>query len=209
MAISGYLQITGTVAGVPVSCVYNRTAAAGLPAQDVTLAAGNAGTLSTRTSDTAGTLTLESGHDISTGDVIDVHWTDADGDPQCAYGATVGTVDVLSVPFTGAAGTALPVQDFVIVADEVQVLDVDFDGDKLQMIVAVSTQVGHIVFEDSGDAVLDNAVLRAAKEPYFFVKNAGMTNELAGNPVDEIHISNGHATETARFQLVGTYDSDT
>jgi hypothetical protein len=67
--------------------------------KDPTLAAAKGGTLTTRTSDTAGTLTMSSGHGITDGQVIDIYWSTGQ-----VTSATVGTVATNSVPFTGATG---------------------------------------------------------------------------------------------------------
>ncbi|MBK9128182.1 MAG: hypothetical protein IPM13_10320 [Phycisphaerales bacterium] len=64
---------------------------------------GKRGTLTTRTSDTAGTLTMESGHGIATGNTIHVYW---DGGKR--IGVTVGTVSGTSVPISGGSGDNLP-----------------------------------------------------------------------------------------------------
>lgn len=75
------------------------------------IAVAKTGTLTTRTSDTAGTLTMASGHGITNGAKLDIYWSGG----SC-YGATVGTVASLSVPFTLASGTVLPVADTTITA---------------------------------------------------------------------------------------------
>lgn len=209
MSLKGTITHNASVGGLSIQSTIQRTASAALPSQEKSLPAADAGSLTTRTTDTAGTITASSGsHSIETGDVIDIFWTDANGERQCARGATVGTVSGTSIPFTGAGGTVLPAQDTAVTVDEQTTLDLDFDGDKLQMIVAGSTKDGHITFEDSGDAVLDSAVLKA-NEPYSFVKNTGQTNPLTGNPVDEIKVSNADSSAAATFKLGGLYDSDT
>lgn len=68
------------------------------------VAAAQTGVLTTRSSGTAGTVTMDSGgHTITTGIRVDVYWSGG-----VAYGATVGTVSGTSVPFTLAQGDALP-----------------------------------------------------------------------------------------------------
>lgn len=79
--------------------------------RDPTLTAAKTGTLSTRTSDTAGTLTMASGHGITDADLIDIYWSTG----QCTS-ALVGTVSGTSVPFTLATGAALPLADTAITA---------------------------------------------------------------------------------------------
>lgn len=79
--------------------------------RDPSLAAAKTGTLSTRSSDTAGTLTMASSHGITDADRIDIYWADG----QCTS-ALVGTVATNSVPFTLATGTVLPLANTAITA---------------------------------------------------------------------------------------------
>ena len=183
-------------------------ASGAVPPQEKALAAAKSGTLSTRTSDTAGTLTLAAGHGITDGDTIDVFWTDANGVLKCAYGATVGTVAGNEVPFTGASGDALPDQGTAITAQKPTELDCDFDGDKAVLLVAMmKTSGGHVTFVDSGDAVLKGQTLQA-NEPFLWWKNGPFAAPVTGNPVDAVLISNA-GTAAATFQLTGLVDSDT
>ncbi|MCK4341005.1 MAG: hypothetical protein KAY37_04700 [Phycisphaerae bacterium] len=80
------LTLSGDIGGISVNSTVTRTAD-GQIGHDVTLNPAKTGTLSTRTSDTEGTLTLESGHGIQDGDTIDVYW---DGGRR--YDVTVGVV---------------------------------------------------------------------------------------------------------------------
>jgi hypothetical protein len=91
---------------------------------EITCPAAQAGTLSTRTSDTAGTATLADGHTITTGMMVDITWSGG-----FARGATVGTVSVNSVPFTGATGDVMPVGTTAIKLCPVVSTPVNFDPD--------------------------------------------------------------------------------
>lgn len=203
MAITGKCNQTLSLPGVSISTTIDRSASGGVPPQDVAVPAAKAGTLSTRTDNTDGELTMtDTDHGIETGDKITIFWADG-----IAYQATVGTVVGKAVPFTGAKGDNLPAKDTAITAGVIVVLDVDFDGDKLKMFAAMSNRRGHVVFEDSGDAVLSAAEL-VANEPYFYIDGVTATNPLAGNPVDEVHVANGDATAAASFKMGGVYDSE-
>lgn len=199
------ISVSGSIGGVAVQGTVNRTAE-GQQSHEVTLAAGKTGTLSTRTSDTAGTLTMSGGHGITDGLVIDIYWTDANGDPQVAYGATVGTVSVNSVPFTGAAGTALPVQTTAIVACVVTEINADFDGDDVEAIIASANRNGHVKFIDSGAAVLKAQLLKAG-EPWYWVNGQGIARPITGNPVDKIVVSNGDSTNAATLKVATLYST--
>jgi hypothetical protein len=207
--MNGTINIVVSAAGLTIQGAIARTASGGVPPQEKSLPAADAGELTTRTNDTDGTLTMDSGsHGISTGDKIDIFWT-ASGLQKCAFGATAGTVAGTSVPFTGASGDVLPAASSTITADVQIVLDCDFDGDKLQMLGGViAAYNGNIVFEDSGNAVLDQTVLYAG-EPYLYYTRSGLTNPLTGNPVDEVRVTNASSAGAATFKLCGLVDSDT
>ena len=62
------------------------------------------GTLTTRTDDTIGVLTMASGHGVQTGDTIDIRWVGGS-----RSGVVVGTVATNSVPISLGDGGVLPV----------------------------------------------------------------------------------------------------
>lgn len=203
MAITGKCNQTLSLPGVSISTTIDRSASGGVPPQDVAVPAAKDGTLSTRTDNTDGELTMtDADHGIETGDKITIFW-----DGGIAYQATVGTVDGKVVPFTGAKGNNLPDAATAVTAGIITVLDVDFDGDKLKMFAAMSNRRGHVVFEDSGDNVLSAAEL-VANEPYLYIDGIIAENPLTGNPVDEVHVANGDATAPATFKMGGIYDSE-
>jgi len=206
--MKGTVNIIVSAAGLSVAGTVSKQATGGVPPQEKALAAAKVGALSTRTSDTAGTLTMVEGHGITDGQTIDIFWVDADGALKCAYGATVGEVATNSVPFTEAAGDVLPAETYAITAQVVTELDCDFDGDKAVLLVALmKTCGGHVCFVDSEDAVL-KALTLEANEPFVWWENCPFTAPITGNPVDAVVISNaGIAAST--FQLTGLVDSDT
>ena len=61
------------VGGLTIQSTVTRTAS-GQISHDVTLPAGKAGTLTTRTDDNTGVATLGTGHGIVQNDVVDVYW---------------------------------------------------------------------------------------------------------------------------------------
>lgn len=100
---SGFVNVTGSL---------TVTGDHGEAAAPASLPAAKAGALTTRASDTAGTLTMDSeSHGIIEGDRIDIYHAGG-----VSYGAAVGEVVTTSVPFTGAAGAVLPLDESEIVA---------------------------------------------------------------------------------------------
>lgn len=202
---TGTMNLTLSCGGITVQGSAVRTAE-GQISQDVALPAADAGELTTRTSDTAGTLTMDSGsHGIATGNKFDIFWT-ADGVAKCARDATAGTVAGTSVPFTLADGDALPTLNSDVTADVRVEVNTDFDGDDVLMVAMKSTRKGHFDFQDVGDATLHQAKF-VADEPWFWVSDTGASNPLTGNPVDKLFLSNGDSANVATVRLGILYDS--
>lgn len=77
----------------------------------VTSRRGTLSTLTTRTSDSVGTITAPSGHGVTTGATIDVYWALDFTSYQTSnirYGMTVGAVSGTSIPVSGGTGAVLP-----------------------------------------------------------------------------------------------------
>lgn len=202
MTLSGIVNLSAQLPGVTVQAKFTASATGSI-SQSETLAAAKTGSLTTRTSDTDGELTMTTGHGITDGARIAIFW-----DGGCAYLGTVGTVATNSVPFTGAAGDNLPAKDTAVTVQVMTPLDVDFDGDKAKMIAVSFSRRGVVVFEDSGDAVLDGEDI-VGGEGYVYVAGLSQSNPLVGNPVDQVWVANGDSSGTNAFLLGVLYDSDT
>lgn len=203
--MQGTVTIIFSAGGLTIQGTVTRTGEGGIPPLEIALPRAMVGTLSTRTSDTAGTLTLEASHGIVDADEIDIGWVDANGVFQAAYGATVGTVAGNDVPFTAASGTVLPAEDYAITAQVRSVHNCDFDNDDAELLTFMSTRVGHVVFEDSGDAVLKAQKLLAS-EPCLYWKDGFMTIPITGNAVDQIQLTNLDGVNTATYLQCGIID---
>ncbi|MGD8453659.1 MAG: hypothetical protein PVJ57_17745 [Phycisphaerae bacterium] len=195
---TGTLQLTGHIAGIGLGGEAKRTADAHL-GLDPTLPAAKSGTLSTRTSDTAGTLTLSTGHGFAEGDVVDIYWTGG-----CCYGAEVGVVVGNDVPFTGAAGDVLPPESATITVQEQQVHNIDFVGDLAVAIAAHCSQKSQLLFWANSSVVL--AIPLAAGEPWFWLDGQTAANPLASETITHVTITQG-GTEAAMFRAGVLYDS--
>jgi len=147
------------------------------------------GTLTTRSSGTAGTATMDStSHGINTGDKLDLYWLDADGKQQMCRGATAGSVSGASVPFTGASGTALPAASTVIQAAVVQVYSIDIVGDNLAALMAGTDFAAcQIVLIDSGGPTELLVINLPGGESYEWAGE--FTNPLAGDTCDTVHMT--------------------
>ena len=194
------LNITGSVGGISINSSISRTAD-GQISHQVALPAAKSGTLSTRTSDTAGTLTLASGHGIVDADVVDLYW---DGGRR--YGVVVGTVAGDDVPISGGAGDVLPAQDTAITVRVQQQIDTDFVGNLLEAIAALCNQRGHVAFYN--ETTLELAVDLAAEELWWWLSGGTAANPLAGKTITHVVVTQA-STSATTFRLGVLYDSTT
>ncbi len=172
----------------------------GLINHSITLPAGKTGTLSTRTSDTAGILTLEAGHGITVADKVNVFWADG-----VAYNFTVSDVTGNDVTIASGSGDVLPTEAATIIAAARVEINTDFDGDDMVMIAVFANKRAHIDFLDVGPASLKACEL-IEKEAWTWASNMGIDNPLTGNPVDTIQTSAGTTGETT-LKIAVLYDS--
>lgn len=199
---TGTVTQTISVAGISIAGTSSRTET-GEIAHELNLPAGTAGTLSTRTNDTSGVLTLGEGHGVTVDDFVDVYWTGG-----VRYGMDVTAVngnDVTVDGTTAGGGDVLPDVDSEIVATPRVTIDTDFDGDLAEILAAVSTKRSHLEFREN-DGTLVKAVELLAGEPWAWAKNIGYTNPLAGEPVGKIDASCGE-TAAATLKIAVLYDS--
>lgn len=181
--------------------------------REIPLPAGKAGTLSTRTNATQGIATLGGGHGIATGNTVDLYWVGGR-----RFGVTVGTVSGNSVPFSGGTGNDLPAQAFALVMTKVVLINVDIDGEALE-IVGVSLEYdvrsedsdGHATFFDVDDEAIV-AIDLAANEARVWDVAGGSDNPFEGDETDypvarTCHASNGSATNAAVIKIVWGQDA--
>lgn len=197
--MQGDMTSTINVGGVAVASAISRTAD-GQIGQNPTLAAGIAGTLSTRTDDNTGVITLGASHGVTTADFVDVFWSGG-----VHYGMAVTATDATTITVDIGAGDNLPAQDTVVVVGVRQEIDVDFGGDDVEMIAASSDKRAHIEFLTAADASIE-AVELLANEAWSWATNTGVTNPLAANTVGKVQASCGEAAAAA-LKLGVLYDS--
>lgn len=81
------------------------------PIANFSVAAAKSGSLTTRTSNTVGTLTMAAGHGFVTGNTIDLFWAGGK-----RLNVILGTVSTNSCPFTSGTGDNLPASSTTITA---------------------------------------------------------------------------------------------
>jgi hypothetical protein len=201
------LSVSGSGASIQSSIVRSGSAPIGL---SETLAVAKTGTLSTRTDNTVGTLTMTTGHGITTAAVIDLYW-----DGGVRYGVVVGTVSTNSVPISLGAGDNLPIATTAITAVLQSTANIFLDGDNTEFLAielrttnrALRT-AGHIAFYDAANDLIAELDL-VANIPQVYDLAGGSANPFTGDPITYAKISQGGsvATEIYQLMIIGVYDA--
>lgn len=201
MATGGSRSGTVTIAGYTIALADSVASGTGAVENVATLAAAQPGTLSTRTSGTAGTLTMtSSGHGITTGARLDIYWPTTTTAPintaGVAYGATVGTVSGTSVPFTLATGDALPLVTTAITAMVPTSVTCSVTGANA---VAVGGGCDTAAFVAAFTQSNDTAICHvrrtgAGGEAWLSGQTLSSTNPVTGVTVGKIYVSHGDST---------------
>uniref|UniRef100_A0A6M3K2V3 Uncharacterized protein n=1 Tax=viral metagenome TaxID=1070528 RepID=A0A6M3K2V3_9ZZZZ len=169
---------------------------------DLNANAANAAALSTRTSDTAGTLTMtSSSHTIETGDRIDIYWSGGQ-----ARGATVGTVNGNSVPFTLATGDVMPTEDTVVTACVALKLDLGVLGTNVVAIALYGAGRSTFVFAGA-DNVEDLGQVVGAGTVWTWTEDDGTTNPITADTITKVFASQANAAAAA-VRVGVLYDND-
>lgn len=175
-----------------------------------TLGAAKSGTLTTRTTNNSGTLTMAAGHGITTGQIIDIYFT---GGVQRSV--TVGTVATNSVPISLGIGDNLPVATTAITAVVQQSINILIDGDLANIIAVVLETVdkslrtaANVQFRDAAAAVVAT-VNFVANVPQVWDITGGSSNPFTGNPITNLKASQANVTttETYTLKIVGVQDA--
>ena len=179
--------------------------------KEIAVPKGYAGTLSTRTDNETGTLTLAGGHGITTAQVIDLYWS---GGSRQAI--TVGTVSVNSVPIgadDSGVGDNLPIATTAIVASPRVAFNADIDGDSL---AALSMQMAYTnpAIDAESNLLLEDAanddiaqVDFEANVPKLYDIEGGDSNPFTGDPITHGIISNGSSSADATLKILWVQDS--
>ena len=155
-----------------------------------TVIAAQPGVLTTRTNNTAGSLTMtNTGHGISTGQRVDLYWSGG----QC-YGAVVGTVSGTTVPIASVSGgDVLPSATTAIKVGIATSSPFSLTGNNLSgLFCSPGATDAYFVFNDGGAD--DLAIYLPAGYVYDWEDTNGVTNPLAGTTPTLVYVS--HDTTT-------------
>ena len=168
------------------------------------LPAAKTGDLTTRTDNDTGTLTMDPGHGISTGNKLDVYWVDpTTGEEKSRVNMTVGTVSGNTVPIDLGNGDNLPLVNTEIRAmvPVVEALDAPIGaaGVNLQAIMAYGGASFTVHFFESTTLIASIRVLASGvngqPDGYVWANGQTGTNPLATATavVNTVSVSHGNA----------------
>ena len=190
-----------SVGGVTMTSTVTRTADAQIGV-DPSLPAAKSGALTTRTGDSAGTMTLESGHGIQTGDVIEVYW-----EGGMRYRVTVGTVSGTSVPFSAGSGDALPAQGTSVTASKHTELDIDVEASRVKWFSVQCDKPACLHLYDDTDTLILSLPLPAG-EDWTWRSGGTVANPFGDNAIAKALASQSSSSATATLKIGILYDSE-
>ncbi len=182
----------------------------GMIALEDTLNAAKAGVLTTRTDDNTGTLTMTTGHGITTGQIVDIFWS---GGVQRTV--TVGTVSVDSVPFDLGIGDNLPIAMTAVTVCVQKAINLAIDGDNADFVAVILETVdkslrtaANVQFKDAAADVIAEIDL-VTNVPQVWDIEGGSANPFTGDPITNLKASQGNSTstETYTLKIVGVQDA--
>ena len=177
---------------------------------EVTLPAGKSGTLTTRTDDNTGVVTVASGHGITASDTVDVYWATGR-----RYGVDVTTAGATTLDIDLGSGDNLPAQSTAVVIVKQVVVNKAIDGDNVEIIgflaeLAASTGFGvRITFFDAvsgGGSAVGNGIDLDPNSPFVLDIEGGATNLLTGSPILSFVASNGDGSNACTLKIQGLQD---
>jgi hypothetical protein len=176
----------------------------GVVGTEPALAAAKTGSLTTRTNNVAGTLTMNTVHGINTADVIDIYWADG-----VAYKVTVGTVSVNTVPISGASGDALPAANTAITAMVVHEETFAAVATSLQALAVYAAGTQCVArFRDASDVDVAVIVVNPGTEGYvwFTGDDSGSANPFGSTDVANVLLTHGSSGGTITVSAYGYVD---
>lgn len=176
----------------------------------VTLPAGKSGTLTTRTDNNTGVVTVAAGHGITAADTVDVYWSTGR-----RYGVDVTAVGGTTIDIDLGSGDNLPAQSTAVVVVKQVVVNKAIDGDNVAIIgflaeLAASTGFGvRITFFDAvsaGGSAVGNGIDLDPNSPFVLDIEGGATNLLTGSPILSFVASNGDGSNACTLKIQGLQD---
>lgn len=173
--------------------------------REIPLAAAKTGTLTTRTDNDTGSLTMTAGHGITTGSGLDVYWN-IGGVPGSRRNMTVGTVAGDVVPIDGGIGDNLPAAASAITAMVPVAKELRWDGDDMQ-ILAITADAQATMVLTGDDNVEDFGVqIVTPNQLYEWHTGSGVTNPIATDVITKVFCSHGDSTGVRTLKIAVGYN---
>ena len=197
---------SGGISIQPLAVVRENSGSIGL---EDTLNAAKSGTLTTRTDNNTGTLTMAGGHGFTDGQIIDIYWS---GGVQRSV--TVGTVATNSVPIDGGIGDNLPTATTAITAMVQKSINLAIDGDNADLIAVILETTNkdlrtaaNVQFLDAAADVIAEIDL-VTNIPQVWDIEGGSANPFTGDPITNLKASQANTTaEIYTLKIVGVQDA--
>lgn len=200
------INLNTTVGGVQFAQLRNVSSEAAI-VQERTVGAAQAGTLTTRSSNTAGTITMGSGgHTVTTGARVDLYWTES-GTAGCRRGVTVGTVSGTSVPITGGSGDNLPSAAVAIKVAIPVSFSTPLTGNKVKALLLGAPEAKtQFVLCSSGNT---EELYKQVPQGGVFSWDSGSleTNPISGDTIVNTWISHDDTTGSKKVQFAAPFDN--
>lgn len=178
-------QNTVNVGGSRYTTTENIDADSTLKVEKKSQPVAKTGTLTTRTDNTTGTLTMTAGHGIITGDKIDIYWTGGS-----RRGVTVGTVATNSVPFSLGAGDNLPGNNSPVTVMVQNSEVVAITGANVTAIAFYCDGKATLQLTTSGDVEILGTTVPAGGS-YIWTLGSGVTNPVTGQTIGKVKMTHG------------------
>jgi hypothetical protein len=161
------------------------------------------GSLTLRTDNTTGELTLEAAHGVTTAvaNKLDVYWAGGK-----RTGCVVGTVAGNVVPISGGAGDNLPVLNTAVTAMVPQKENFNTIGDNTVAIIAKADTRATIKLQTAVPAVILTINLESGDAGYSWTTAAGIANPLAGQTIASVLLSHDDGVNAREVRVVAPYN---
>jgi hypothetical protein len=176
--------------------------------KETSLPAAKLGTLTTRTDNDTGLLTMAAGHGFVVGQKLDLFWEVAGvkGTRRNMNVTAVGGTGGNDVTVDGGAGDNLPAAATANIAvtggDSV---DISIDPDDMVAFVMYISGRGNVQFLDAGGVELKAYVFPDSMSDIWY-KDSGITNPLGGNPIAKIRLTSADAVATREARTAILYN---
>ena len=200
MGIRSTIQKTLSVGGV-VFTQSKTPLGDGMIVHNQSIAAGDLGSLSTRTDADTGVVTVDdSGHAFNVGDRVDIYWAGG-----CRRGMAVTVVSGALITVDSGDGDDLPSQGVDVTIIEPTLFDIVVLGTNVNAILLGTEKLGQFSFVDSS-AAEDFQKEVGAGCVWDWLEDNGETNPITGDSIAGVYVSHGH-TAACLMKVGIVYDN--